>query len=148
VPTAQRLPRRLGLLLIAAGSVLVPWLLYLAGTDAAGWSALDALESAGLVTTGVLLRRNAPHTPPAALATAALLLMDALLDITTATTTSDLTTAIAMALLAELPTATICTLIALQPPGTRDRNTVRLRRGARPPGARGTARPALHSPAA
>lgn len=133
-PTVPTIPaaRPLARFLIAAGTLLVPWLIYLACTlptaSAPGWTALDALEATGLITTGLLLRRGDPRVTPAALATAVLLVADAWFDITTAT---DLTSAITMALCAELPTATLCTLIALQSSGARGSAHQRLRRGAR-----------------
>jgi hypothetical protein len=113
IPAARPLAR----FLIAAGIVLVPWLIYLACTlpaaSAPAWTALDALEATGLITTGLLLRRGDPRLTPAALATALLLVTDAYADITTAASASDLTSAITMAVLAELPTATLCTALAL-----------------------------------
>src|SRR5581483_2301688 len=105
-PTVPTIPaaRPLARFLIAAGVLLVPWLVYLAWTlpaaSAPGWTALDALEAAGLITTGLLLRRGDPRLVPPALATAVLLVADAYVDVTTAT---DLTSAIAMAVLAEFP---------------------------------------------
>ncbi|USA03260.1 hypothetical protein NCG97_25675 [Streptomyces lydicamycinicus] len=99
--------RRPGRILTGAGLVLLPWLGYLAGTlppvEAAAWVTLDTLEAAALLITGTRLLRGAPgHRTPAA-AAALLLLTDACLDLATATPGTELTTALAMAIGAELP---------------------------------------------
>jgi hypothetical protein len=112
-------------MLIATGAVMLPWLGYLAmslpGTAqaahwATAWTGLDALEIAGLVGSGLLLRRPGPQARAAvsatAAATAALLLVDAWFDVTTAATSQDLTSAIVLAVLAELPMATLLATLA------------------------------------
>lgn len=109
--------RRLSTALIAAGLILIPWLLTLTTRlpESAGWITLDTLESLGLITTGLLLRHHSPHQTLAAAATAALLITDAYLDITTAQP-PDRPTAIATAILLELPIATLCTTLTHRPP--------------------------------
>lgn len=102
--------------LMGAGLALLPWLGYLAGTlppaEAAAWVTLDALEAAALLTAGSRLpRADASHRAPAA-AAALLLLADACIDIATAAPGQELTTAIAMAVAAELPLAALCTTLA------------------------------------
>ncbi|WP_432141637.1 hypothetical protein [Streptomyces sp. bgisy084] len=110
---------RLGRILTGAGLVLLPWLGYLAGTlppaEAAAWVTLDTLEAAALLLTGTRLLRGDPrHRTPAA-AAALLLLTDACLDLATATPGTELTTALAMAIGAELPLATLCATLATRP---------------------------------
>ncbi|MET8127810.1 hypothetical protein ABZV67_15230 [Streptomyces sp. NPDC005065] len=113
----SRLAGRAGWLLVVCGLVLLPWLYVLATglPDTAtaahwrvAWVGLDALEAAGLIATGVL------RHPLAATATATLLVIDAWFDTTTAAAGSDLATAVAMALCAELPLAALCAWLALR----------------------------------
>ncbi|MEU7169836.1 hypothetical protein AB0A70_35160 [Streptomyces morookaense] len=110
----------LGTVLIACGLALLPWVALLA-TDlpsAAPWVGLDALETLGLVTTGVLLvRGDARHTLTAA-ATAPLMVIDAWFDITTSDA-ARLFTASAMAFCAELPLAAVCAVVAVRGFGNR-----------------------------
>lgn len=108
-----------GRVLAGAGLALLPWLGYLAGTlppsEAAAWVALDALEAAALLATGTrLLRADPRHRAPAA-AAAVLLLADACLDLATAAPGTELATAIAMAVGAELPLAALCATLAIRP---------------------------------
>jgi len=108
--------RRPGRILTGAGLALLPWLGYLAGTlppaEAAAWVALDALEAAALLAAGTrLLRGDTRHRAPAA-AAAVLLLADACIDLATAAPGQELATAIAMAVAAELPLATLCAWLA------------------------------------
>ena len=70
----------------------------------------------GLTGTGVLLRRNDPRVAQVAAATAALLVMDAWFDVTTAAPGSELATALTLALAAELPMAVACGAVALRKP--------------------------------
>ncbi|AZS71747.1 hypothetical protein DDE74_12995 [Streptomyces lydicus] len=111
--------RRQGRLLTGAGLILLPWLGYLAGTlppaEAVAWVALDALEAVALLVTGTrLLRGDSRHRAPAA-AAAVLLLADACLDLATAAPGTELATAVAMAVGAELPLAGLCTVLAARP---------------------------------
>lgn len=80
------------------------------------WIGLDALLAVGLTGTGVLLRRNDPRVAQVAAATAALLVMDAWFDVTTAAPGSELATALTLALAAELPMAALCAAVALRKP--------------------------------
>ncbi|WP_333769634.1 hypothetical protein [Streptomyces sp. IBSBF 2435] len=104
--------------LVACGLLLVPWLVILASGGAprwtAGWLTIDSLEAVGLMASGVLALRALPHRalPPTATATAALLLLDASLDLATSQGAA-LLLAAAMAVLAELPLAVTCALVAL-----------------------------------
>ncbi|WP_198535485.1 hypothetical protein [Streptomyces caatingaensis] len=125
---ALRLPRRrtVGLALAACGAALVPWLACLAtGLPATypavrwplAWAGLDALEAAGLLTTGLLTARHDPRHRPAAAATAALLVADAWFDTVTAVPGADFASALAMAVALELPLATVCAALAARAPG-------------------------------
>ncbi|MCR8575391.1 hypothetical protein [Streptomyces sp. Isolate_219] len=111
--------RRQGRILTGAGLILLPWLGYLAGTlppaEAVAWVALDALEAVALLVTGTrLLRGDSRHRAPAA-AAAVLLLADACLDLATAAPGTELATAVAMAVGAELPLAGLCAALATRP---------------------------------
>ncbi|MEU6174613.1 hypothetical protein ABZ832_22205 [Streptantibioticus parmotrematis] len=111
--------------LFACGLALLPWLVVLAdglpGTATAAhwctaWVGLDALEAVGLIATGVLsVRGHRLHALTAA-ATATLLVVDAWFDTTTAAPGADLVSAVAMALLAELPLAAACVVLAVRGP--------------------------------
>ncbi|MER6841720.1 hypothetical protein [Streptomyces platensis] len=108
-----------GKILTGAGLVLLPWLGYLAGAlppaEAAAWVTLDTLEATALLITGTRLLRGDPrHRTPAA-AAALLLLTDACLDLATATPGTELATALAMAIGAELPLAALCATLAARP---------------------------------
>jgi hypothetical protein len=115
--------RRIGRLLVASGLGLLPWMYVLAtGLPAvmaaprwpAAWIGLDVLEAAGLIATGLLAARGDRRHALAAAATAALLVVDAWFDTMTATSTSDLGAAIAMALCPELPLAAVCCWLAMR----------------------------------
>ena len=116
-------PRYLGLALVGCGVAMLPWLVVLAKTLPAttrvrhwstAWVGLDALEALGLATTGRLLLRRDPRCALTATATAALLVTDAWFDVTTSAAGAEFTAAVAMALGAELPMATLCTLLAVR----------------------------------
>jgi hypothetical protein len=115
-------PRLLGLGLIIAGCCVVLWIGVLAAelpllaeptawNDA--WIGLDALEAAGLLCTGLLLRRQDPRMCLAAAATAMLLYTDAWFDVMTAMPGERLLSVV-MALVAELPTGSLCAVLALR----------------------------------
>ena len=115
--------RRLGFIFTAAGLVTVPWVFYLgaslpiAAEDAhwaLGWVGLDSCEALALFATGLLLLRADNRCALTATATAALLLIDAWFDITSATPGSELATAIVMAVCAEIPIAVTCAALALR----------------------------------
>jgi hypothetical protein len=108
--------------LVAGGVGLVPWLVVLAVTLPStataphwtvAWVGLDAMEAAGLVASGVLALRRHPLLGVAAGATAMLLLVDAWFDVTTSAG-PDVTPAVLMALLAELPLAAACATLAIR----------------------------------
>jgi hypothetical protein len=120
VPVVRRAPppgRRFGWVLVLCGLVLVPWLVVLATGGAPQWTVawigLDALEAVGLITSGVLAMRGHRALTAAAAATATLLVVDAWFDISTSHG-SALAVALVMALVAELPVAAACTVLALR----------------------------------
>ncbi|WP_328326371.1 MULTISPECIES: hypothetical protein [unclassified Streptomyces] len=121
-----RIPRslrglQLSTVLTGCGAALVPWMFVLAKTlprttEVSNWSTawvgLDALLAIGLGGTGILLRRQDPRASAAAAATGALLLVDAWFDVTTSAPGPELTTAVTLAVCAELPLAAICAVLA------------------------------------
>ncbi|MET8748255.1 hypothetical protein [Streptomyces sp. NPDC004728] len=122
-PRPARGMRRAGWLLVACGLALLPWLYVLAtGLPATAtaahwpvaWVGLDALEALGLIATGLLAARGDRRHALAAAATATLLVVDAWFDTTTAAPGGDFATAVALALGAELPLATLCGWLALR----------------------------------
>ncbi|MFF9853367.1 hypothetical protein [Streptomyces litmocidini] len=119
-----RAARRQGRVLLGAGLALLPWLGYLAATlppaEAAAWVTLDTFEAAALIAAGSrLLHGGDRHRVPAA-AAAVLLVADACIDLATAAPGTELTTAVIMAVVAEIPLATVCAMLSARPPrGTR-----------------------------
>ncbi|MFI2619562.1 hypothetical protein [Streptomyces sp. NPDC018584] len=108
-------PRWTAPVLTGAGLALLPWIGYLAATlppaQAVAWGLLDSLEAYCLVTAGVRLARgHGGHRIPAAGA-ALLLLADAVADLLTSAPGTPLAQALAMAVLAELPLAALCTVL-------------------------------------
>lgn len=102
----------------AAGLCLLPWIAVLGLTlpDVAqaqhwrlAWTGFDSAEAAGLLLTAWLLGRGDERTPPAATATATLLLADAWFDVATAG--SDVGFSLLMAAL-EVPLALACLSVA------------------------------------
>ncbi len=123
VLTAGRRSGVLSLLLVGLGLALLPWLVVLATTLpttatadhwSLAWVGLDCLEAVGLISTGVLLRRGDPRRCLTAVATAVLLLCDAWFDTTTSAPGADFASAVAMAVLVELPLACLCVRLALR----------------------------------
>src|ERR1700722_10623595 len=107
--------------LAAAGTGLLPWMVYLAislpaSTTASHWAAawvgLDAMEAAGLIATGYWLARGDARYCLSAVATAALLVTDAWFDVTTAPPGSGQLTSLVMAACCEVPAAVFCLVLA------------------------------------
>ncbi|WP_405974461.1 hypothetical protein OG496_41000 [Streptomyces sp. NBC_00988] len=121
---ARAIPRgRAATVLIGLGLAMLPWLVVLhtclPGTAesahwAWAWTGLDGLEAAGLLGTGLLLRCGDPRACLTAVAAATLLLVDAWFDIMTAAPGADLTSAVLMAVCAELPLAGACAALAIR----------------------------------
>ncbi|WP_327282234.1 MULTISPECIES: hypothetical protein [unclassified Streptomyces] len=120
----RRMPRP-ATLLTGAGVALLPWMVVLAKTlpqtaEVANWSTawigLDALLAVGLTGTGLLLGRSDPRAAPMAAATAALLVVDAWFDVTTAAGGGARAAALALAVCAELPLAALCAAVATRRP--------------------------------
>ncbi|MFE7859076.1 hypothetical protein [Streptomyces sp. NPDC057403] len=117
----ERNRARIGYGLVVCGLALLPWLVVLAtgvlvdsARESLTWVGLDSLEAVGLVTTGLLVLRRDPRRTLGASATAALLLADAWFDTTTATSGTDLISALAMAVGVELPLAALCVILTIR----------------------------------
>jgi hypothetical protein len=113
--------RLLGFGMLACAVGMVPWLVVLAVTLpsvtsvphwSAAWVGLDGMEALGLAATGWLLRRGDRRRCLPAAATAALLLIDAWFDVSTAGSGGSLAEAVAMAVFAEIPMAVLCAVVA------------------------------------
>jgi DNA-binding PadR family transcriptional regulator len=127
VTARERTPRPakswLGRGVLIAGLAMIPWVFILAcslpsAIRAAHWSTawagLDALEAAGLMTTGAaLIGRCSWLCLPAAI-TSTLLVVDAWFDITTSAPGHAATVATAMAVFPELPIAGLCAALAIR----------------------------------
>ncbi|GAA2413874.1 hypothetical protein GCM10010191_24640 [Actinomadura vinacea] len=109
--------------LIAGGAAMVPWTVAVASrlpsakqvsNWSLAWTGLDAAIAAGLLGTGALLAQGDVRHRPAAAATAALLVMDAWFDMTTAAAGPERARALALAIGAELPMAALCGYLALR----------------------------------
>ncbi|MFF8402516.1 hypothetical protein ACF1AB_36830 [Streptomyces sp. NPDC014846] len=117
--------KRWTLVLLAVGAaLLVPWTVVLALTLPAStevrhwslaWIGLDALMTAGCATTALLGLRTDPRARLTASATAAVAVLDAWFDITTAPSGGDLAQALACAV-AEAGLAAACVALALSEP--------------------------------
>jgi DNA-binding PadR family transcriptional regulator len=102
---------------------MIPWVFILAcslppAIRAAHWSTawagLDALEAAGLMTTGAALIGRCSWLRLPAAVTSTLLVVDAWFDITTSAPGHAATVAIAMAVFPELPIAGLCAVLAIR----------------------------------
>jgi hypothetical protein len=76
------------------------------------WGGFDALLTVMLIATGIALVRRSPWIPACAVATAALLVVDAWFDVTTAHGGAQLRTAVLAAVAVELPVAASCLYVA------------------------------------
>lgn len=131
---APAAPRWASHLFLALGAILVPWTLWLAATlperhvarnfDVA-WSGFDIALAGTLIATGYGLLRSAPWTQGAAAAAATLLVCDAWFDVLTSAPGTERMVAVGMALLAELPVAVACAMIAFRA-GSGDAHAHRL----------------------
>jgi hypothetical protein len=109
------------LVLLACTVVLIPWTVLLvvelpdrqiARHWDLAWGGLDVSIAGGLAATALAVSRRSAWTPVLATITGTLLIVDAWFDVVTASGPHDRLIAVGMALLAELPLATVCFLIA------------------------------------
>jgi hypothetical protein len=123
-----------------SAAVLVPWTVVLSLTrpDVApaqhwslAWTGLDIVIAAGLAVTAWCAYRRDPRTVLPATATAAVMVVDSWFDICTSTAGTDLSLAIAEALLCELPVAAVCLSLALRSPDWSGSIPLRLGDGGR-----------------
>jgi len=118
---ASRLRRLWGPLFFSMAALLAVWTTWLTvrlpshhlvrSWDVA-WSGFDVLLTTMLVATGIALVRRSSWVRACALATAALLVVDAWFDITTAQAGAQFTQAILQAALVEGPVAGLCLYLA------------------------------------
>ncbi|MFJ9692465.1 hypothetical protein [Kitasatospora sp. NPDC101183] len=113
-PTADRSRTFLARALLGVAVLLFTWILVLGSTTrgqaevrnwSTAWVGMDVLQVAGLLATGRLLVLRSRRTALAAAASSTLLLLDAWFDVLTAEGGGAWYTALAMALLVELPAA-------------------------------------------
>jgi hypothetical protein len=76
------------------------------------WVGLDCFEVAGLAACGLLFRRASPSARTVALLTIPVFCLDAWFDVLTSVSKADLVTAVAMAVMGELPAALILSWVA------------------------------------
>ena len=152
-PESRRRARRLAWLYMAAGIILLPWIVYLANTlprrqfdrhYRAAWVGFDIFLVIVIIRTAYMAFRVDPRVQFPATATATLLVVDAWFDITTSANRTAFFEAVVLAVLIEIPAAVFSIYIAhsvnrrvlelahLQPPrlGGPQRN-----RGSPPPDA-------------
>ncbi|WP_051451155.1 hypothetical protein [Actinospica robiniae] len=113
--------RRLSLLFVVCGALLVPWIGVLiwqehgaAGKRSLGssWIGLDILEACCLAVVASMLHRDHRATSPAAAATAAVLCMDAWFDAMSAAPQWAYAESLTMACVVELPLAALLAWVA------------------------------------
>lgn len=122
-PAPVSAPRWASHLFVTLGVVLVPWTLWLAATlperhlsrnfDVA-WSGFDIALATSLIATGYGLYRGAAWTQGVAAAAATMLLSDAWFDVLTSAPGAERMAAIAMAVVAEVPMAAACAMLAFR----------------------------------
>lgn len=121
----------------AAALVLVPWIIVLAtrlpATHAAPhwnltWAGFDVALTLLLIAVAAAAWQRSPWLEGAATGAAALLLADAWFDVTTSSPGIELGVSLAEALLAELPIAILCLLLARDAERVLARNVERHRR--------------------
>jgi hypothetical protein len=109
-------------LLVGAGLLLVPWLFYMSvalpsTTRAHNWSVMwtgiDAAEAVGLIVTGLFTWRRSRYRSIPAAVTAAVLILDAWVDVITSAAGHATEMAIVMAVAVEIPVATVCLALAV-----------------------------------
>jgi hypothetical protein len=129
--------RVLAHLLLAAGVGLIPWTLYLAYSLPSrhvqddfydvGWIGFDVFLAATLAATGYGLLQRRVWVQASAAAAATLLVVDAWFDVLSSNPHGERLVALVLAVFAELPTAAVCVLIAIDAETTAERATRYLR---------------------
>ncbi len=124
--------------------ILLPWIVYLAYSlpsrqvsadyDIA-WAGFDVMLLAALASTGYFALRRSRYLAPAAAAMATLLVVDAWFDVMT-TLPSQRLEPVALAVLIELPLASVCVWLSLHTQQLAERRLVLLLRGRRKAEAR------------
>ncbi|HEX6500690.1 MAG TPA: hypothetical protein VF054_16910 [Micromonosporaceae bacterium] len=113
-------PARLARALLFGAAGVGAWTAVLAATLpgeasvrhwANAWVGLDTMEALALAATGLLVLRRDPRVAPVAGATAALFLVDAWFDVTTAPAGLDSTIAWLLAIVFEVPIAVGCGVV-------------------------------------
>ena len=132
-------------LLVVAGLLLVPWLLYMSTTLPTStrahnwslmWTGIDTAEAVGLIVTGVFMWRRSPYRALPAAFTSAMLTLDAWVDVTTSAPGHARVLAIVMAFGGEIPVAIVCLALAVTSMRLRDRDLEGAGRPAPKPGQR------------
>jgi len=120
-PFEQRSPSWAAAVLAAAAVALVPWTValtvilpsrHLADHWDLAWTGFDVVLACSLLATAAAAARSRRAVQPLAAASAALLFCDAWFDVLTASSGIDLEVAILLAVLAEIPLALVCLLLA------------------------------------
>ena len=111
----------MGVFFALSAALLIPWLVllgvFLPSTHRSthwdiAWMGFDALLALLLLSVAISVRRRSAWLEGTATATAALLIVDAWFDVLTSSTHAELVVALVEAVLAELPLAAICLLLA------------------------------------
>ena len=109
-------------LLVGAGLLLVPWLFYISVTLPSStrahnwsvmWTGIDAAEAVGLTVTGLFMWRHSRYRGIPAAFTAAVLILDAWVDVTSSAAGHATEMAVVMALAVEIPVAIVCLALAV-----------------------------------
>jgi hypothetical protein len=109
-------------LLVGAGLLLVPWLCYMSLTLPSTtrahnwslmWSGMDAVEAVGLTVTGLFMWRRSRYRGIPAAFTAAVLILDAWVDVITSAAGHATAVAVVMAVVVEIPVAGVCLAAAV-----------------------------------
>lgn len=156
-------PRWIGWLVVAAGTLMLPWVAGLvfilparheAAHYDASWVGFDLALSGMLVRTGWLAQKGREHIELSAAMTGTLLLVDAWFDVVTADSHRELALAVLLAFAVEIPLAAFCLWIAGRVEFRRQRRaeavskllrqwSARLPYERRPPSSEGSAKDTL-----
>lgn len=129
-PTWSTSPRWVAAAFLLLAIALVPWTIVLALTLPArhgthhydvAWTGFDLVLAGSLLATAIGAAKQAAWLQGAAVAAATLLVCDAWFDVLSSTSTRELLTALALALLVELPVAAACLFVAWHAEETAER---------------------------